>query len=63
MTQNNVYNKYVNMAAVTMTLLPSVLLAILFIPLVQSLYHLTPFFMEETEINEVIQSEFWKENI
>lgn len=53
MTQNNVHNKYVNMAAVTMTLLPSVLLAILFIPLVQSLYYLTPFFMEETKINEV----------
>lgn len=53
MTQNNAYNKYVNIAAVTLTLLPSVLLAILFIPLVQSLYHLAPFFMEETEISEV----------
>ncbi|XP_072748203.1 phosphopentomutase isoform X2 [Anoplolepis gracilipes] len=63
MTQNNVSNKYVNMAAVTLTLLPSVLLAILFIPLVQSLYHLTPFFMEETEISDIIQPEFWKENM
>lgn len=53
MTQNNVCNKYVNMAVITLTLLPSVLLAILFIPLVQSLYHLTLFFVEETEINEM----------
>lgn len=51
--KSNVCNKYVNMVVVTLTLLPSVLLAILFVPLVQSLYHLTPFLMEETEINEV----------
>jgi len=63
MTENNVCNKYVNMAVITLTLLPSVLLAVLFIPLIQSLYHLTPFLMEETEISQVIQPEFWKENI
>ncbi|KAL6256835.1 hypothetical protein P5V15_011774 [Pogonomyrmex californicus] len=61
MTKNNICNKYVNMAVISLTLLPSVLLAVLFIPVILSLYHLTPFLEEETDIT-ITQLEFLKEN-
>jgi len=49
MTKNTIYSKYVNVIVISLTLLPSVLLAVLFIPVVLSLYHLTPFLEEETD--------------
>ena len=49
MTKKIIYNKYVNVIVISLTLLPSVLLAVLFIPVVLSLYPLTPFLEEETD--------------
>lgn len=51
MTKNGISSKYVNVVVISLTLLPSVLLAVLFIPVVLSLYHLTPFLEEETDIS------------
>jgi len=53
MTKNTTYSKYVNVIVISLTLLPSVLLAVLFIPVVLSLYHLTPFLEEETDKHAV----------
>lgn len=51
MTTNGLYSKYVNVVVISLTLLPSVLLAVMFIPVILSLYHLTPFLEGETDIN------------
>jgi len=51
MAKTDICNKYINVAITSLTLLPCMLLAIMVIPIVQSLYHLTPFFADEGQIN------------